>query len=108
MIGEIKDELYPILPDIDQILTLISNIRKLIITPKEFRQEYEKALNKQLLTINNVDFVLETLFNFSVIGNQHKTIEKRSFFKYQHTNMTFNRDENIVIHRGLLKVLQLY
>lgn len=108
MINEIKDELYPILPDIDKILTIISNIRKLIFRPHEFITEYNRAYKKGIVQEKNVDFILETLFNFSVIGNQHRTIHSRHFFKYQHTNMTYNKDENIVIHRGLFKALQLF
>ena len=44
---------------------------------------------------------------FSVIGNQHKSIKNVQYFKYMQTNMTYNKEENIVIHRGLFKALRI-
>ena len=55
----------------------------------------------------DVDYVLVIFFNYSVIGNQHKTKDKYYFFKYLQTNITFNHYENIVIHTGLFKALQI-
>lgn len=104
---EIKDEVYPLLPDIDNIFQVISNIRKWNLSVREFKQEYNKYLKAGTIKENNVDKVLDVLYNFSVIGNQHKFRKEIQFFKYQHTNMTYNKDENIVIHRGLFKSLQI-
>ena len=105
--AEISDEIYPILPDIDAIFNVLSSIRKWNFKPSEFKNEYRKFYDRGQVSESDVDFVLETLFNYSVIGNQHKTKDKFLFFKYMHTNMTFNRNENIVIHRGLFKALQI-
>ena len=104
---EIVDEIFPILPEIEDIICLISNIRKWNFSYKEFECAYRKALNNAEIKEKNIDFVLSTLYNFSVIGNQHKHNKKVLFFKYQHTNMTFNKEENIVIHRGLFKAFHL-
>lgn len=104
---EIVDEIHPILPDIDLILQIITNIRKWNFSIEEFKVEYEKYLNSNTLKEKNIDFVLNTLFNFSIIGNQHKKQLDISYFKYQQTNMNFNKNENIIIHRGLLKSLQI-
>ncbi len=104
---EIVDEIYPVLPDIDTILQIITNIRKAIFSVDEFKNEYKQYLASNTVREKNIDFVLTTLFNFSVIGNQHRKQAGVSYFKYQQTNMNFNKKENIIIHRGLLKSLQI-
>lgn len=104
---EIIDEVFPILPEIESYFQIFANIRKWNFTLKEFSQEYNKYLKAGTISEKNIDYVLDTLYNFSVIGNQHKHKKETLFFKYMHSNMTFNRTENIVIHRGLFKALQL-
>jgi hypothetical protein len=54
----------------------------------------------------NVDFVMQTLFNFSVIGNQPKQ-RHNTFFRYKNKEARINFNENIVVHRGLFKALQI-
>ena len=105
--SEISDEIYPVLPDIDTIFNVFSSIRKPIFKMTEFEEEYIKYVERNRITETDIDYVLETLFNYSVIGNQHKTRDRYFFFKFQQTNMTYNRNENIVIHRGLFKALQI-
>ena len=107
MRDEIVDEIFPVLPEIEQYLQIFANIRKWNFKNSEFRSEYNKYLDAGTIQEKNIDFVLDTLYNFSVIGNQHKHKKALMYFKYMHTNMTFNRTENIVIHRGLFKALQL-
>lgn len=104
---EIVDEVFPVLPEIEKYLQILSNIRKWNFNLQEFTNEYNKYLKAGTIKEKNIDFVLDTLYNFSVIGNQHKHKQDIFYFKYLHTNMTFNRTENIVIHRGLFKALQL-
>jgi len=104
---EIVDEVFPVLPEIEQYFQIFANIRKWNFTLQEFTREYNKYLDAGTIQEKNIDYVLDTLYNFSVIGNQHKHLKDKLFFKYLHSNMTFNRTENIVIHRGLFKALQL-
>lgn len=104
---EIVDEIHPVLPDIDIILQIITNIRKWNFTVEEFKDEYQRYIDNGTVRETNIDFVLNTLFNFSVIGNQHKKQTDIIYFKYMQTNMNFNKKENIIIHRGLLKSLQI-
>ncbi len=104
---EIVDEVFPILPEIEEYLQIFANIRKWNFTLQEFTNEYNKYLKAGTIKEKNIDYVLDTLYNFSVIGNQNKHKKEIFYFKYMHTNMTFNRTENIVIHRGLFKALQL-
>lgn len=104
---EIVDEVFPILPEITHILQIFSNIRKWNFSINEFNKEYMKYFDAGTIKEKNIDFVLDTLYNFSVIGNQNKFNKDIFYFRYLHSNMTFNRTENIVIHRGLFKALQL-
>lgn len=104
---EIIDEVFPVLPEIEQYFQIFANIRKWNFSLQEFTNEYNKYLRAGTIKEKNIDYVLDTLYNFSVIGNQHKHRKEVLYFKYMHSNMTFNRTENIVIHRGLFKALQL-
>ena len=106
MKDEIVDEVHAILPEIDKIFSIISQIRKWNFSNKEFKETYDSYLQKGTINEKNVDFVLQTLFNFSIIGNrpnQHLV----SFFKYENKEARFNFKENIVVHRGLFKSLQI-
>lgn len=104
---EIKDEVFPLLPDIENIFQVLSNLRKWNFSVNEFIAEYRKYVKTGKIREKNTDYVLDTLYNFSVIGNQDKHHKDRYYFKYLHTNMTYNKNENVVIHRGLFKALQI-
>jgi len=104
---EIVDEVYPLLPDIEEILQIISNLRKWAFSASEFKTEYMKYLRTKTVEEENVDYVLDTLYRFSVIGNQDKKRINMLYFKYLHTNMNLNRNEKLVLHRGLFKALQI-
>lgn len=106
--NEITDEVYPLIPEIDNVFQVISNIRKQSFTFQEFSEEYNKYVELGTITQKNINFVLDTLFNFSVVGNENRYQAGRHYFKYLHTNMTYNVVEKIVIHRGLLKSLQIF
>lgn len=103
---EIVDEIHSLLPEIDKIFSIISQIRKWNFTIKEFKDTYNTYVKKGTIEQQNVDFVLQTLFNFSVIGNRPKNRDI-SFFKYENKEARFNFNENIVVHRGLFKALQI-
>ena len=107
MKDEVKDEIFPLLPDIENIFQVLSNIRKWNFSVNEFIREYNKYVATGKIKEENTDYVLDVLFNFSVIGNQDKHHKDIYYFKYQHTNMTYNKNENVVIHRGLFKALQI-
>lgn len=105
--NELEDEITPIIPDIEIIWNVITDMRKLIFSVDDFTKMMLEHSNEGSLNALTPGFVLETLFNFSVIGNQHRTQVDKVFYRYQQTNMTYNRFENLVVHRGLLKSLQL-
>lgn len=102
---EIVDEIHAILPDIDAIFTIISQIRKTIFTQKEFKKSYELFVEKGLIVNDKgYEYVLTQLFNISVLGNQSS---KKSFFKYENKEARFNYNEDLIVHWGLHKALQL-
>ena len=105
--NEIIDEVYPVLPEINKIFQIFSTIGKWNMKVSEFKNKYLEFVERGTIKETNVDFVLETLFDFSIIGNQHKTQKSIYFFKYKHTNMMYNKEENIILHRGLFKALQI-
>ena len=105
---EIIDEVFPLLPEINDIFQVISNVRKPIFSFKDFSEAYGKYIDSGTIMQKNINYVLDTLYNFSVIGNQNRYHPEVLYFKYLHTNMTYNIDENIVLHRGLLKSLQIF
>lgn len=104
---EIIDEIYPVLPDIEEIFQIISNLRKWVFGVDEFKREYLKYLRAKTVKEENIDYVLDTLYKFSVIGNQNRYKMETIYFKYLHTNMNLNRNEKLVVHRGLFKALQI-
>ncbi len=107
MRDEIIDEVTPVLPDIETIFQILSNIRKWLLTIKEFEAEYNKYLRDGTVSEKNFKYVLDILYNFSVLGNQHRSKQGVHYFKYQHTNMTLNMKELLVVHRGLFKAFQI-
>jgi len=106
MKSEIQDELHGILPEIQQLLDVISQVRKPFFRVAEFDQIYQAGLEKRLLEPRrDSESVLRTLFHFSVIGNVASSQEM--FFRYLKKEAQFNPGENVCVHRGLLKALQI-
>lgn len=104
--AEIIDEISAQLPDIINILSIISQIRKWNFSIKEFKGTYMQYYKRNTVKEGNIDKVLQLLFDFSVIGNQPNN-RQISFFRYKNPEARFNFQENIVVHRGLFKALQI-
>ena len=84
---------------------MLGNQRQWIISPDSFKEEFRQEVELGSIKEANADKVLETLYNFSVIGVQNRNVGHKHYFKYINTNMAYNRKERIVIHRGLFKAL---
>lgn len=103
---ELEDEMHSIIPDISKVFDVFSHIRKQTLSIEQFRTVYMEEYKQNFVKNNDVDFILTKLFTFSVIGNQpnqHNT----QIFQYQNKDATFNFKENIIVHRGLYKSLQI-
>ena len=105
--SEIIDEIYPVLPDIQNIFQIIASLRKWNFSIQEFSDLYFRYLEKGTIKEKNFDHVLQTLFHFSIIGNVDKKRTDRFYFKYKNRDATLNLNERIVVHRGLFKSLQI-
>lgn len=102
--GEIIDEIFAVLPNINQILSILSQIRKQTFSPVEFVQAYVTTYSA---SEEEAQRILLQLFEHGIIGNQ-PSMKGQQIFKYQYPNALFNFNENIIIHRGLYKALQIF
>ena len=102
--GEIIDEIFGVLPEIDQILSTLSRIRKQTFSPKTFIKMYTTTYS---VSENDTKMILRQLFEHGVIGNQ-PSMKGQQIFKHEYPNALFNFNENVTIHRGLYKALQIF
>jgi len=106
MRNELVDEIHGILPDIQEVFAILSEVRKWVLSIDEFRAQYNKAVKNGSISTKDPDLALKILFHFSVIGNQPKQ-KNISFFRYSNKEARLNFNEKIVVHRGLFKSLQI-
>lgn len=104
--NEIVDEVQGMIPDINEVLNIFSEIRKQTLTQDEFRRAYVQRHKQGIVQIPDPDFVLRVLFHFSVIGNQPRQRNAR-VFHYLNQEARLNPNEMLIVHRGLFKALQI-
>ena len=104
--NELIDEMHGILPDVQEVFAILSEIRKWVFSIEEFKTLYNKSVDNGTIVTKDPDLALKILFHFSVIGNQPAQ-KQVSFFRYTNKEARFNFNENIVVHRGLFKSLQI-
>lgn len=102
--GEIVDEIFAVLPNINQVLSTLSQIRKQTFSPAKFIEVYSSTYS---VNENDAKMILRQLFEHGVIGNQ-PSMKGQQIFKHQYPNALFNFNENMIIHRGLYKALQIF
>lgn len=102
---EFVNEMHTVVPQIRKIFDALSEIRKQVLTVKELRDKYN-ALLKRHPEMVSFTVACQFLFHFSVIGNQPSQINT-NVFKYKHPDAQMNFDEKILVHRGLMKALQI-
>lgn len=103
--SEIVDELFAVLPDIQMVLDVISQLRKWNFTIREFEAAYKDSVDRGFIKEQNAKLVLRVLYLFSVLGNQARV--NRYVFRYQNSEARLNFNERLVVHRGLFKALQI-
>ena len=104
--SELTDEIHGIIPDIGNVFRVLSQIRKWILSVEEFSAVFDEYSEKGLIKTKDSGFVLQTLFYFSVIGNVSRNHQVH-IFRHEHPEAVLNFSEKIVIHRGLMKSLQI-
>lgn len=105
--GEIIDEIHPVLPEIEEIFSILSQIRKQTFPPNVFDEAYEEHTKKFGLPERGSERVLRLLFEYSILGNQ-PAMKEIPIFKYEKQGARFNYKENLMVHRGLFKALQIF
>jgi Cdc6-like AAA superfamily ATPase len=103
---EIEDEIHGAIPEIKRILNLFTKLRKQTLSIGEFRELYESEVASGNIPKRDYQFVLEILFMFSVIGNAPKQ-KTHQVFRYKDKEARLNMNENIIVHRGLFRALQI-
>lgn len=104
--SELIDEIHGILPDISSIFDVLSQLRKWSFNNREFIDAYNRQIRRGSLRERDPSFVLQVLFLFSVVG--HHSNGRQHNFRYLNKEARFNFDEQVIVHRGLLKALQLF
>lgn len=103
---ELIDEIHGVIPDISSVFDVISQIRKQTFSEREFREVFERKNKEGSIRETDAAFILRILFIFSVIGNQPRQVNQ-TVFRYIIRDAEPNFKENFVVHRGLLKALQI-
>lgn len=103
---ELVDEIHGVIPEINAILDIISQIRKQTFSIHEFRKAFSLKVKTGAVPDIGADFVLKILFLFSVIGNQPRQ-KNQTVFRYTNKDAELNFSEPLVVHRGLYKALQI-
>jgi len=106
--NEIIDEIQAVLPEIDIVFQIISQIGKQTFRVDEFKAVYSSYLRDKTLQESNVNDVLQKLFDFGVLGNQPGNTKVQPVFRYKHREARLNTNQNLTVHRGLFKSLQLF
>ena len=105
--GETIDELFAVIPEINDILGLLSTIRKQSFQLSTFEREYNALITQKNYPKRDVKWILLTLFDAGVIGNQ-PTMRGQAIFRFSKKSPRFNYNEPMLIHRGLYKALQIF
>ncbi|GAB2023304.1 hypothetical protein RyT2_23800 [Pseudolactococcus yaeyamensis] len=104
--SETIDELYPLIDDVDEILGLLSIVRKQTFKFAEFAEAY-RDYKKDDPKDQEISDILLKFFEAGVIGNQ-PSMRGQAVFSFSKNNPRFNYRENMRVHRGLYKALQIY
>lgn len=105
---EIRDEIQSHLPVWKEAIGCLSKIGKGILETEEYKDVALKDKDIVSFIENNslsIDNILESLFNFSVIGNLDES--NRWLFKYKDHDLTWSGSRRISTHFGLQKKLRL-
>ena len=105
--AETIDELYSVIPEIDEILGLLSTIRKQSFSFSAFENEYNILVDQKKVPKRDVKWILLKLFDAGVLGNQ-PTMRGQAIFSFSKKSPRFNFNEPMLIHRGLFKALQIF
>ncbi|KFG90780.1 putative ATPase [Sphingobium herbicidovorans NBRC 16415] len=108
---ELINEVSGVIPDINNILSVIGATHNQRFSPDKFIElieNYAKSNDCDNYTKNlGPLYIAKILFHFSIIGNAPRSSGNRPVYKFQREYLTLNNNEPIVVHRGLLRTLGL-
>ncbi len=108
LFNEIRDEAHSALPEFDNVIALLPIIRKQVFSTEDFKNAYEEAITKgSLCTSKSAEKILESFFEYGIIGNAPKA-KGKAIFRYEYPNASINHKEKAIIHRGLYGSLQIF
>jgi energy-coupling factor transporter ATP-binding protein EcfA2/phosphohistidine phosphatase SixA len=103
---EIESEIGGVVPHAAKLFDVLSSLRKETFTLAEFTAAYKASVTTDIFKRYDPNWVLKVLFFFSVIGNQPRQVNQ-TVFRYFRRGAQVNFNESFVVHRGLLKALQI-
>lgn len=103
---EIEAEISGVVPHAAKLFDVLSTLRKENFTLVEFIEAYRGSVQPDIFQRYDPAWVLKVLFFFSVIGNQPRQVNQ-TVFRYLRRGAQINFNESFVVHRGLLKALQI-
>lgn len=106
---EIKDEMagYVQYDAIDRIVNILSSFREREFSYAEFVKKFTALNFPESIKADNI---LNVLYDCSAIGHAYPYKdgkETRVTFKYRNRNSSFNKNNRIILHKGLWKALNV-
>lgn len=106
---EIKDEMTGYIPysSIDPVINILGSFREREFTYSKFISALESI---NLTDSLSADLILNVLYDCSAIGHTYPYKdgkETRVTFKYRNRNSSFNKENRIILHKGLWKALNV-
>lgn len=106
---EIKDEMagYVQYDAIDRIVNILSSFREREFSYAEFVEKFTALDFSESIKADNI---LNVLYDCSAIGHAYpykNGKETRVTFKYRNRNSSFNKNNRIILHKGLWKALNV-
>lgn len=106
---EIKDEMagYVAYNYIDVVVNILASFRERQFSYSKFVASLESL---KLSKVISADLILNVLYDCSAIGHTYSYKDgkgTRITFKYRNRNSSFNKDNGIILHKGLWKALNV-
>ena len=105
--SELEDEIHGAIPEIKQIFSLFTKMRKQTFSINEFKDLYLSEVEAGNIPKRDHQFILQMLFMFSVVGNVPSQ-SNHHIFRYKNKESRLNMHEGLVIHRGLFAALEIF
>ena len=87
-------------------LNIFRGIRKQTLSITEFKKAFDEQVRRGFIETQDFNKVIRSLFHFSIIGNQPRQ-RNHPVFRYKNKEATINFNEQIIIHQGLFRFLQI-